>query len=81
MEDVPRREILLAVAGFGNGFCDGRERLLKQFPNLVVSGIFRKNVVTRKYPAGVGIHHEDGVIAGVEQDGIGSFGADSMQIQ
>jgi len=76
-----RQIFLPAAAGFGNGFCDGHERLLEKSPNLVVSGFFRKNFVTRKNPARVGVDHEDRMIAGVQQDGIGCFGADSMQVE
>ena len=55
--------------------------LLKQFPNFVVSGFFGQNLVASENPSRIGVHHEDRMIAGVEQDGIGSFGADSIQIE
>jgi len=75
------QRLIPGLAGVGQGLRQGRQRALKQFPNLFISGFFRKDLVPSQHPARVGIHHEDWMVAGVQQYGIGSFGADAMQIE
>ena len=64
-----------------DGVCQRRERSLKKSPNLVISDFFGKNLVASENPTRVGVHHEDWMVAGVQQDGIGSFGAYAMEIE
>ena len=71
--------LITKIGGVGNGICYRRQRSLKQFSNLVISGFFRKNFVAGKNPARVGVHNKRRMVAGIEQYGIGSFRADSMQ--
>jgi hypothetical protein len=75
------QRLIPGLAGVGHGFGQGREGAVKQFPNLFISGFFRKDLVPSQHAARVRIHHEDWMVAGVQQYGIGGFGADAMQIE
>src|SRR5258708_14750115 len=57
---------------------DGLQSLLKQFANVFIVGIFRKNVVAGEDAAGIGINDEHGMVAGVEKNGIGGLRANSF---
>ena len=76
-----RQRLIPSFAGVGNGLCHGRQRPLKQFPNLLISGFFGQDLVASENAPRIAVHHEDRMVASVEQDGIGSFGADAMQIE
>ena len=53
----------------------------EEFPDLFVTYPGWKNVVAFENAARIRIHHEDGMIPCVEQDGIGSFRSDAIQSQ
>ncbi len=76
-----RHRLTPRFAPVRNGLRQGRQPAFKEFPNLFIIGLFGQDLVASENPPSIGIHHKDGMIAGVEQDGIGSFRADAMQVE
>src|SRR6266851_9976285 len=62
----------------GVGLCWG-QTLFEQDPELFVACIFRKDAMTSGDSPGIGIHYEDWVLAGVEQDGVRGLWTDASQ--
>src|SRR5665811_2443860 len=58
-----------------------RQRLLEQRPNFLVIRLRRQNTVPIQDATRVGVHNEDGMIPGVEQDRVCGFGADTVQAE
>ena len=56
----------------------GGQVTFKDCPNLLVRFFPRGQVMTFENSAGVGIHNEHGMIAGIEEDGVGRLWADAM---
>src|SRR5215468_8607923 len=55
------------------------ERVLNQSPNLLVGSSLRNDAVSLEYSSRVGIHYKHWMIAGIEQDGVGSLWANALQ--
>jgi hypothetical protein len=49
--------------------------------NFFVAGFLSNDVVAQQYATGVRVHHEHRMIAGIEQDGIGGFRANAIEVQ
>jgi len=61
--------------------CRVADGLFNHDANFFVRGFPADDAVAQQHAARVGVHDEDGMIAGIEQDGIGSFGADAVEFQ
>jgi hypothetical protein len=70
-----------SFTGAGDGFFQWNQRFLEHFPNLFIVRCFGENLVAGENPPRVSIYHEDRMVAGVEQNGIGGFGADPVQVE
>jgi hypothetical protein len=58
--------------------CVGREAPFEKRAELLVAVRRRHELVTLKNAPGVGVNHEDRMLAGVEENGVGRFRADSV---
>src|SRR5579863_8470036 len=58
-----------------------RQSPFKQLANLFVGGLRGENFVPFENPPSVGVHHEDGMVSGVEKNRIRRLGADAVQRQ
>lgn len=65
---VKKRHILFEV---------GHEIVL----DLVVGMLLMEDGEARKYPFCIGVYHKGRVIPGIEENGVGCFGADSLYFQ
>jgi hypothetical protein len=59
--------------------CDGGQRAFAERADFVISGGGRQDLMAVEDAAGVGIDHEDGMLAGVEKDGVSGFRADAVE--
>lgn len=76
-----RQIFIRACAGIGNRLRHGCQRPLKQFSDLLVGRFFGHDFVPSKNSTRIGIDYKNWMVAGIEQDGIGSLWADSMQAE
>ena len=76
-----RKRFILSIAEICDRLRHRRQCSLKHIPDLFVAGLFGKNAMAGDDSARISVHYENRMIAGVQQDRVGSFRADAMQTE
>ena len=73
--------LIHACAGMGNCLRHRRQRPLKEFSNLFISGFFGQDRVPIQNPPRIGVDYKNRMAAGIEQDGVGSLGTNAVEVE